>query len=508
MKIHPGKKTNKNHRKAISVGFLFFCLLLTPAVSYASLASQNTISPTACSITEDQGDIPTWCLGDQWIYKVQPLSFSSPNGSFNGKIENFKQNVVQKTTEAYVVSITGDISGDIDLEGFSGDLTGQIMGTSSIRVSDLAEITTELHSTGQILVMWIPFPYELHLVTSSSPALELYDFPFRVGEEWQLACQNSVSGYFSIQGVYQQQFDGSQWIDETVTCMQKKQVTVPAGTFDCYEIGRSDSQAWFSTDVGNVVRSSIDQSDENMSVQMVLTLQSYSRAAQPITVSQEITPAMVAPGASVCIAGQAVVTSSGSPVQNGAITIQIPSTGDSWQLNTDSSGYYTKTINAPTMIDDTASGRETGSGGVIVSCTSGSLSGYRVQTLTTMQDTAPATPSIQGPTKGKKGVTYNYTFSSMDSENDDVSYYVDWGDGTYSGWVGPSASNQQVTLSHTFTKKGSYIIKAKARDVFFAESDWASLEVSMPKNFASLSMGFSLRYPLLSFILQRFLWSS
>lgn len=499
------KKNLRISSMASLISILFFCLAIHPVFGSSSFGLTKDLSSLICSETTSEGDIPTWYPGDQWTYKVDPLSFSSPNGSFYGKIDNFRQQVVGRTNDVYEVSITGDISGDIDMEGFSGELTGQIMGTSSIRVSDLAEITTTLHSDGEILVVWIPFPYEMDLFTSSTPPMELYDFPLFVGEEWQLACLSTVSGSFSIQGVYEQSFDGSQWIDETVQCTQKKQVTVPAGTFDCYEIGRPEAQAWFSPDAGNVVKSSVNQSDANMSVHIIFTLQSFSRVAQPITISEEITPSMAAPGAPVMISGQAVYTSSGAPVQSGAITIQIHSSGDSWQVSTDSSGYYTKTIVAPTMSDDTASGRETGSGGVLVQCTGGGLSGYRVQTLTTVQDTAPATPSIDGPTKGKKGVSYDYSFVSVDAEDDDVFYFVDWGDGTNSSWVGPFDSGEEQILSHTFTKKGSYTIQVKARDVFYAESDWGTLEVSMPKNAAYLSWGFSQRFPLLYSLLERFL---
>lgn len=498
------KKNLKKYTILCGIGFLFLCLNITPVVQCHSQKRYDSYVIPEYSRTS-HGDIPTWYPGDQWIYKVEPLDFSSPNGSFSGKIENFKQQVVGITDDVYEISITGTISGDIEMEGISGDLTGQIMGTSSIRVSDLAEITTELHSEGEILVVLIPFPYELDIITSSSPPLELYDFPLFVGEEWQLACQNSITGSFTIQGLYEQSFEESQWIDETVQCTQNIQVTVPAGTFNCYEIGRSEAQAWFSTDVGNVVQSSIDQSDENMSVHIILSLQSFSRVAQPIMISEEITPSVTAPGAPVTVSGGAVYASSGAPVPNCAVFIQIPSAAESWDTITDSNGYYTYMIESPTMIDDTACGSETGSGGVVVHCVSGSLSGYRVQTLTTIQNSAPTAPFIDGPTTGKKGISYDYTFISVDSENDDVSYLVEWGDGTNSSWVGPSASNQTMTLSHTFTKKGIYIIKAKAKDVYSAESTWATLEVSMPKNKAVHPLDFLLLFPYLLSLLEHFL---
>ena len=118
-------------------------------------------------------------MGDEWTYTVDPLFFSSPNGSFDGSIENFRQTVIGITDDTYTISITGDISGDMEVSGFSGELSGIISGTSQVRVSDLAEETSELHSLGTITYMWIPFNYEMNLYMSSSPSLEVYDFPLK-----------------------------------------------------------------------------------------------------------------------------------------------------------------------------------------------------------------------------------------------------------------------------------------------------------------------------------------
>jgi hypothetical protein len=93
----------------------------------------------------------------------------------------------------------------------------------------------------------------------------------------------------------------------------------------------------------------------------------------------------------------------------------------------------------------------------------------------------PNTPAIDGPAKGKVGKPITYTFVATDPDGDDVSYYVDWGDGTNSNWTSPSASGVDVTATHTWSKKGTYVIKAKAKDVYDAESDWGTLSVSMPR---------------------------
>jgi hypothetical protein len=494
MKYGTAKKNLRASLVVFGICFLFICVSLTPAIGVTKKGSMRI----------NEGDIPTWTVGDMWIYTVNPLSFSSSNGSFYGSIQNFKQTVVGITDDSYTISIAGDITGDVDVSGFQGELTGIIAGESHVRVSDLAEETTELHSQGEVTYMWIPFNYDMDLYMSSSPALEVYDFPLQL-EEWQLSGLTTVTGSFSIEGILDQPFDGSQWIDETVECISLEQLSVPAGTFECYKIGRETTLSWFSTDVGNMVKTTVDQYSENMTLQMVATLQSYTHVDQSITVSEDVSPSVSIPGDSVVISGQAVSTSSGDPIQNGAISIEIPSTGASWSTTTNSGGQYSIPIVAPTMIDDTPCGRETGSGGVVVYCSNGGLSGYHVQTLTTIQDAPPAVPSIQGQTEGKPKVSYSYTMVAADPENDDVFYYVDWDDGTNSSWIGPYASNENVTVSHTFAKKGSYSIKVQARDIYAATSEWGTLQVTMPTAASAFLMKLFYRFPLFYSLLHQLL---
>ena len=94
----------------------------------------------------------------------------------------------------------------------------------------------------------------------------------------------------------------------------------------------------------------------------------------------------------------------------------------------------------------------------------------------------PDKPSISGPSNGKIGETYSYTFTAIDRNNDNLFYYIKWGDGTRTGWIGPYHSGETITLNHTWNRRGSFVIQAKAKDIYGLESDWSALEVSMPKN--------------------------
>jgi len=63
------------------------------------------------------------------------------------------------------------------------------------------------------------------------------------------------------------------------------------------------------------------------------------------------------------------------------------------------------------------------------------------------------------------GQEYSYTRSATDPDGDQVYYLWDWGDGNTSGWLGPYASGQAVTITHTWEKGGSYEIRARAKDI-------------------------------------------
>jgi len=91
----------------------------------------------------------------------------------------------------------------------------------------------------------------------------------------------------------------------------------------------------------------------------------------------------------------------------------------------------------------------------------------------------PQRPS--GQASGKINVEYTYTTITTDPNHDQIYYNWSWGDGTTSGWLGPYPSNQTVQAKHTWTKKGNYGIKVKAKDIHGAESNWSeSLPITMP----------------------------
>jgi outer membrane protein assembly factor BamB len=85
----------------------------------------------------------------------------------------------------------------------------------------------------------------------------------------------------------------------------------------------------------------------------------------------------------------------------------------------------------------------------------------------------PQIPLIEGPTSGKPGVSYEFVFTTTDQNDDKILYFIDWGDNTTSGWLGPFAGDEAVHLNHTWANRGTYEILVKAKDWHGAESTWS-----------------------------------
>jgi hypothetical protein len=94
----------------------------------------------------------------------------------------------------------------------------------------------------------------------------------------------------------------------------------------------------------------------------------------------------------------------------------------------------------------------------------------------------PETPDApDGPASGSINTEYTYTASTTDPDGDKIYYLFDWGDGEFSGWLGPYNSGQECTGSYTWTSRGDYQIRVKAKDDHGVQSEWSeSIPISMP----------------------------
>ena len=99
---------------------------------------------------------------------------------------------------------------------------------------------------------------------------------------------------------------------------------------------------------------------------------------------------------------------------------------------------------------------------------------YGISRLHLRDNNPPNTPTITGETNGTIRTSYDYTIQTTDPDQDDVKYYIDWGDNTTT-ITGFYESGEEIIVSHTWDTKGTYNVKVKAIDEYYAESDWATL---------------------------------
>ena len=115
----------------------------------------------------------------------------------------------------------------------------------------------------------------------------------------------------------------------------------------------------------------------------------------------------------------------------------------------------------------------------------------------------PSKPS--GLRRIKIDKLYKYTSTATDPDNDQIYILFDWDDGTSSGWLGPYKSGQKVSAYHKWTEKGTYQIKAKAKDVNGTQSEWSEpFSVSMPRyriNVKHFIQNIFQKFPILRFLL-------
>jgi PKD repeat protein len=118
----------------------------------------------------------------------------------------------------------------------------------------------------------------------------------------------------------------------------------------------------------------------------------------------------------------------------------------------------------------------------------------------------PNAPIIDGPNSGSPNTSYDFTFNSTDPDGDDIAeYQVDWGEGSFHLIIsGPFASGEEVSANNSWTSQGKYIIMARAKDVYDAESDWSEFEITIPRTRATFNFLFQWfleRFPLLEKLL-------
>lgn len=94
----------------------------------------------------------------------------------------------------------------------------------------------------------------------------------------------------------------------------------------------------------------------------------------------------------------------------------------------------------------------------------------------------PDIPEISGPTEVEIYEENEFTFVTTDPEGDDVYYWIEWAPCCFIdfAWHGPYASGEEAVISYAYECDGEHIMRVKAKDIYDAESDWATFELTAP----------------------------
>ncbi|KYK30396.1 MAG: hypothetical protein AYK22_03950 [Thermoplasmatales archaeon SG8-52-3] len=116
----------------------------------------------------------------------------------------------------------------------------------------------------------------------------------------------------------------------------------------------------------------------------------------------------------------------------------------------------------------------------------------------------PEAPVINGPKTARYNESQSYIFTTTDPDDDFVLYQILWGDGTSEEWIGPFQSDELITVEHTWVEQGTYIIAARAKDIYELVGDWTEFEVEIPRNrqlYFNLFRWLFSGFPLIRFII-------
>ena len=92
----------------------------------------------------------------------------------------------------------------------------------------------------------------------------------------------------------------------------------------------------------------------------------------------------------------------------------------------------------------------------------------------TLVSSPPESPQIQILTDPVYNQETQIEISSVDEDNDNISFYIDWGDGQTTEWTETIPSAETMTLTHTWIRPGNYEIRAKARDEHQVVGPWGN----------------------------------
>jgi len=227
-----------------------FMLMATPII--VSSDKTNTLS--------NDGNVPTWSVGNNWVYRLRYDGTIGDVLSFNWIFDNIVFSVNSDEGSIYRTNVNGNVEGELSLSGsqiIKGTLKDTtVSGTADFQKSNIGINELDIRIEGKISIAGIPIKsFTLDLDLTFSPAYNPIIFPISVGKKWRIPTAD-VSGKADISLL-----DNPIYIDELVggdnaECTGMESKSVDAGTFNAYKIV-SDSDVtefYYSEEAGNIIQ--------------------------------------------------------------------------------------------------------------------------------------------------------------------------------------------------------------------------------------------------------------
>lgn len=484
------------------------------------------ISTVNLNATNDGIEVPIWNVGDYWKYDVEFSGSMGDTAEFDLFISGLTFTVEQVLTDKYKIDVhvpSGGITGQGTVTVGPIDISGSISnayldGTMYIDKPTLAISNNEgylpvLTFAGNLGRKSIQADIDIEL----SNAFSSLSFPLDVGSEWVVPYNIFTIHYDAQVGLLNINDRSSEddmfyplWLvldEHNMTCVEKNDVAVAFGTYkDSYKIEWADDPnqyIWYSPDAKNIVKVNF------VNLNLYVLFEKFTMELVDSSYEPPNDPPETPDTPSGETNGYAYVKYEYSTSSTDPNSHQIKY-GFNWGDGSEIT--WTGFVNSGQTIGQEHMYTSQGTYEIKVQAEDekGAQSNWSDSLVVTINpNNHPEKPEKpDGTIDGGKGKTYTYNSTTTDSDDDKIYYIFDWGDGKTSGWLGPYNSDVEVSASHSWSSKGNYQIKVKAKDEHGAESDWSDpLGVSMPKSvnrlfiFSKLISQFPILEKLLAIIL-------